>query len=394
MTHAERQRHLERLLVAGYSLWHPQPFCQIRPAWCQRWPALHAALLAMDDDQVSHFNDHGEAARSWLAGYVRDFCELTEMSRLIDLPPAVPGSLAEGGKHWAWEIPGRKEAQVRAFAAAARASSKPLVDWCGGKGHLGRCLGIAWKVPVLSLDIDPELCAEGRGLAQRAGVAQDFQIADALASGGILHADQHLVALHACGELHRTAIREGSRQRVAALDIAPCCYHRGVAESYQALSSASKLELRRDDLRLAVTETVTASPRLARQRDRGMAWKLGFDALRRQLQGDEYRSFKPVSAEWLRAEFPVFCQLMAEREQLSLPSGLVLADFERQGWQRQREVVRLSIVRHAFRRPLEIWLVTDMALYLEERGYAVDLAVFCERRLTPRNLMLSARWTG
>ena len=53
--------------------------------------------------------------------------------------------------------------------------------------------------------------------------------------------------------------------------------------------------------------------------------------------------------------------------------------------------MRFSIVRHAFRRAIEVWLVLDLACYLEERGYAVALGSFCERHLTPRNLLISAR---
>jgi len=53
--------------------------------------------------------------------------------------------------------------------------------------------------------------------------------------------------------------------------------------------------------------------------------------------------------------------------------------------------MRLSIVRHAFRRPLEVWLALDLAVRLENDGYAVDLGRFCERPLTPRNLLISAR---
>jgi hypothetical protein len=55
-------------------------------------------------------------------------------------------------------------------------------------------------------------------------------------------------------------------------------------------------------------------------------------------------------------------------------------------------VMRLSIVRHAFRRPLEIWLVLDLACYLEQQGYSVSIGSFCDRQLTPRNLLISAQY--
>jgi hypothetical protein len=56
----------------------------------------------------------------------------------------------------------------------------PVLDWCGGKGHLGRLLALAWEVPVHTLEIDPGLCVAGTDLAVRAKVNQTFVVADAL----------------------------------------------------------------------------------------------------------------------------------------------------------------------------------------------------------------------
>jgi hypothetical protein len=53
-------------------------------------------------------------------------------------------------------------------------------------------------------------------------------------------------------------------------------------------------------------------------------------------------------------------------------------------------VRRFELVRHAFRRPLELWLVLDIALGLEERGFEVQIGRFCARTLTPRNLLVVA----
>jgi len=393
---ARRRQRLDVLLAAARPLWQAQPFREPRPAWCAAHPALAAELLALDQATAEGLNNDGRAARAWLArrlpgGAWGDL--LAEVDELVALPMATPAaeSPVAPPSRWAWEIPGRKQAQIEAFARAARASGRPVIDWCGGKGHLGRLLGLTWAVPVDSLDIDPALCAAGQTLARRAGVVQGFRVADALGAGATVAGEHHLVALHACGDLHRTAIQAGARGRVSALDVAPCCYYRGVAERYQPLAPGTRLDLGRDDLRLAVTETVTASPRLARQRDQAMAWKLGFDALRRALGQTTYRSFKPIPAPWLRAEFPDFCRWLAGREGVALPPGLDLHSFALQGWRRQGEVLRLSILRHAFRRPLELWLALDLAAFLAGEGYATALSTFCARALTPRNLLLSAR---
>jgi hypothetical protein len=216
------------------------------------------------------------------------------------------------------EIPGRKQRQIEAFAAAAPVTGRPVLDWCGGKGHLGRLLALHWQTPVTTLEIDPALCAAGEALAERQALAHEFLVADALTAD--IPAGRHAVALHACGELHRRLVEGAADAGLAGLDVAPCCYHRGIADAYRPLSGPLRTELSRDDTRLAVTETVTASPRLARQRDREMAWKLAFAEWQRQTLG-AYRNFRPVPAAWFRAAFPEFLAAMAARAGLPLPSA-------------------------------------------------------------------------
>ena len=64
--------------------------------------------------------------------------------------------------------------------------------------------------------------------------------------------------------------------------------------------------------------------------------------------------------------------------------------MEADGWRRLAEVRNLELVRGLFRRPLELWLVLDRALFLAENGYRVEVGTFCESALTPRNLMVLA----
>ena len=389
MRYAERLRQLDALLLASREFWHPQPFREHRPVWCARWPALLEQLLALPDDAVVHLSADSAAAMRLLAACCP---ALAELHVLAALPVRTSKTLSDHGERWAWEIPVRKRQQIEAFAAAVDSENEPILDWCGGKGHLGRLLALQFKQPVRTLEIDRQMCAQGESLAGRLGLNQQFLPADALTAEDILQPLQHAVALHACGHLHRALIGHGARAGVRRLDVAPCCYHLGVKGFYPAFDPALQNRLSLDDTRLAVTETVTASPRLQRLRDQEMAWKLGFSELRRELSATkDYQSFKPVPAAWFRENFTVFMQLMAAREQLLLPTGLPLLSFEQIGWQRQREVMRLSIVRSAFRRALEVWLALDLVCHLERSGYTVELGQFCARELTPRNLLISAR---
>lgn len=387
MRAAEHRRQLDIALLAWRDLWHPQPFREARPVWCEQWPALTAALLALSDAEAAHLNDDVTDALCWLAGYLPDIdalLPLIEISAAEHAPPPVPG------ERWAWEIPGRKRSQIEAFVGAVKPGGEGVIDWCGGKGHLGRLLGLAWQQPVHTLEIDAALCADGEHLARRIGLDHRFLERDALAVTDWPRQGQHAVALHACGNLHRRLIEHGAGAGVSRFDVAPCCYYRGVEAHYQPLSASGQLQLTRDDTRLAVTETVTASPRLTRQRDHDIAWKLAFTEWRAQASDAPYKTFKPVPAPWLRGRFADFLACMAARENLLAPEARHLEAIEAVGWQRQREVMRLSIPRHACRRALELWLALDLAEYLEARGYAPSLATFCDRQVTPRNLLLTA----
>ncbi|MBC8786914.1 SAM-dependent methyltransferase, partial [Pseudomonas fluorescens] len=66
------------------------------------------------------------------------------------------------------------------------------------------------------------------------------------------------------------------------------------------------------------------------------------------------------------------------------------AALEAHGWRRLAHVRNLELVRALFRRPLEMWLVLDRALFLADQGYNVEIGSFCEPTLTPRNLMVLA----
>lgn len=385
---SERQRALEELLLAQRSLWHPQPFRELRPVWVDALPGLADTLISLDDDETEWLADDDIAARALLGKHLAG---LDALQCLLDLPVCAANPSVPAGNRWAWEIPGRKRQQIEAFAAAAQTAGQPVLDWCCGKGHLGRLLALNWRLPVTGLERDQTLCEAGAVLGQRAGVDHRFLAADALLTEAQPQAAQHVVALHACGHLHRRVIRQGAMRGVARFDVAPCCYHLGVDGSYQPFSEGRQLTLTHDDARLAVTETVTAPARDRRRRDREMAWKLAFDAWRRLVTDGSYRNFKPIPSAWMLGSFADFMRWMTAREGLPDIAGGDLDRFEHQGWIRQREVMRYSIVRHAFRRAVEVWLALDLAVFLENASYDVRLGVFCPRQLTPRNLLLSAR---
>lgn len=389
MNHRERFLELQSVLNAHQMLWRPSPFYVHRPEWCAHWPDLAEAILGLDDPTLEHFTADPEACRAWLATRL-PVAHL--LGPLCDLPELPPRELPPCDAHFDWFIPGRKREQIDAFAAHGPAAQAPLLEWCAGKGHLGRRMALSDDLPVSSLEIDPALCEDAARLAARAGIAQTVLCADALHDASRTHVRDHAVlALHACGELHRSLVRTAAHDGAHSYRIAPCCYYRGAQDGYRPLSRDAALQLDGSTLRLAVTETVTAPQRVRQRLARDQTWKLAFIALRNALEGEKIRPFRPVPAIWLSGDFATYSRSLAQREGVALPDGVDWAHWLAAGERRRAEVRRFELVRHAFRRALEMWLVMDVALGLEEAGFEVDVGTFCPRSLTPRNLMVLAR---
>ncbi|MCA1791810.1 MAG: SAM-dependent methyltransferase, partial [Thioalkalivibrio sp.] len=303
-------------------------------------------------------------------------------------------------ERWGHHVGGRKWRQIVAFAARVQvASGQSVVEWCAGKGHLARTLAHSHGTPVTALESDARFCREGQVLAERQGVSLHLHEQDVLAPDVLrwLHPSAHVVALHACGDLHLRLL-DLAAQTGCAISLVPCCYHRTVHERYQPLSQTGRelavrhaLVLTRQDLALAVQETVTAPFHMQRQRRRAKAWRLGFDLLQRELRGvDAYLPVPRLRYGALPADYQGFCRWAAAEKRLALPSGIDWKTGECTGWARLEEVERLEQVRHLFRRPLEVWLALDRARLLDEAGMRVDLGSFCDRAVTPRNLLLRA----
>ncbi|MCY1349815.1 Methyltransferase domain protein [compost metagenome] len=298
---------------------------------------------------------------------------------------------------FASDVPGRKWQQLEAFVQHLPFSGQPRhwLDWCAGKGHLGHLL--AWQGgEATCLEHDPALVEAGQQLSQRRHTPARHQLQDVLAADTARRVEPHHtpVALHACGDLHVRLLQLASAAGCPQLAVAPCCYNRTTADHYQPLSTAaqiSSLHLSRDDLGLPLSETVTAGARVKRQRDTSMARRLAFDLLQRDLRGlDDYLPTPSLPSAWLHKDFRSYCHHLAALKDLPPPGERDWSTLEAAGWQRLAAVRNLELLRALFRRPLELWLLLDRALYLQERGYRVRLGSFCPSQLTPRNLLLLA----
>ena len=385
-----RFQALDAFLIEYQGLWRPRPFTQLQLPWETEHPELSQWLRrrSLAEAEANHNHPHDLPAPA-------PFPQLAAQALRLSAVDKLPAHSLDPARHRLnVDVPGRKWQQIEAFGAALTFAQTPAhwLDWCAGKGHLGRRL-LQPGQRLTCLEYDPALIASGQALSDHHGLPAAHCLQDVMADVTI-DPEHTPVALHACGDLHVRLLQLASAAGCKQLALAPCCYNRINAERYQALSGAGRaslLTLSIDDLGLPLSETVTAGNRARQQRDTSMARRLGFDRLQRQLRGcDDYLPTPSLPTSWLDKSFADYCRELANLKNLSTGEQDWPA-LEAYGWQRLAEVRNLELVRGLFRRPLEMWLVLDRALFLSEQGYNVEVGTFCEPTLTPRNLMVLAQ---
>ncbi|PSW18379.1 methyltransferase [Photobacterium sanctipauli] len=383
---------LDAVLAETRHFWQFMPFSVQPDEWQAQYPALYQWLNSLSDEQMAELLDDPQALAFQLAPYIpqaQQLYRLSQVEGLARIERIAPKGLDIG-------IPGRKWQQLQAFNGALPALNLPWLEWCAGKGYLGRVLTATHQTPVVSLEWQQALCDSGAAAAEKLKLAMTFVQGDAFSADSeqYIHAGQHAVALHACGDLHVSLLQRVASKQGQAVSVSPCCYHLIRDKSYQPMSrlaQQSELALSKHDLRLPLQETVTAGNRVKNLRFVEVSFRLGFDSLQKHIQAtDEYMPVPNVQKALLNDGFEAFCRWAAEKKQVTLPDNIDFAYWQQVGEQRFGWVEKLELVRQLFRRPLEMWLVYDRACFMEESGYQVTVGTFCDKPITPRNLLIHA----
>ena len=257
---------------------------------------------------------------------------------------------------------------------------------------------------------------------------------------------QRLVVAPCCYEKHRLGSSSSSSSSSSFSDPFAAAF----SPLSATVASRSTLRLRHEDLYLARADgPVTGSAKERSLRTRERTWRLAFDCWRREVTAGQQETASLASAgdddplgawrhtgvacdEVVAAQreeavlevpsaprrilvhgdalpeeaFATFCRHCVSadgrnadaRRQLApaLEAAIASGALRSQGYVERGaallgRVERLELVRRAFQRPLELWLASDLALYLEESGYDVEMTALCERKITPRNIAIVAQ---
>lgn len=405
LTQSTLFKRLDTLLIQSRDLWQVKAFdCTALP-WATRFPRLAECVWSIADEDIDDVDRvQSDLIATLLPSLTEDLTEAGlewELS-LLDISAPLcdePDELLLSGKalsHFSAGIKGRKFEQISAFAAQLTQCDSEVLEWCAGKGHLGRLIAKAHNRSVVSLEWQESLCEAGSAFAEQWHLPQTFICADAFAANqSQLKVNQQAVALHACGDLHIELLRLAASAGTRNIAFSPCCYHLIRAREYEALSTDarnSRLSLSRHDLQLPLQQSTIAGSKQQELRHKEIAWRLGFDSLQREVRGCEhYLPIPSIKQSQLSGDFSVFCLWAAQSKAVRLPENIDFGYFEQLGLKRQRLTRRIDLVAHLFRAVLEHWLLLDRICFLEEQGYRVSLRKFCSERVTPRNSLIQAK---
>ncbi|PML59498.1 methyltransferase [Vibrio lentus] len=386
---------LDSFLLEHQVYWRSEPFhlCQAQQ---QPWVNVNRPLVDwLNSLSIENIQILKEQPQVLIMELIRFLPELETANQNIQFDNStlvgldLPRGTADG-------IPGRKLQQIVAMGEASleHHHGKEWLEWCSGKGFLGRILSQQSDQKVTSFEWQQSLCESGQKIADAQHLDMSFVQGDAFSKEAdrVFNSNQHAVALHACGDLHVELVKKSVSHGLPAVTISPCCYHLIRDENYQAMSSVAKnsaLTLSKSDLRIPLQETVTGGERVKRHRQLEMSYRLGFSQLLKgELGVDEYVPVPSIKKSELSEGFESFCCWASEVKEISLGSDIDFDSYLVQGETLFWEMEKLSLVQQVFRRPLEVWLALDRAIYLQEQGYEASIEEFCERSITPRNLLI------
>lgn len=172
----EKFQQLDHYLSDLQNYWRFEAFHHSDYPWARFNPALSDFLDALSEQQFVHYQQFPESLYLRLTAFINPLRSLQDSLFVINKIRAseseVPFWLTTG-------IKGRKCSQIAAFATQIN-NAYPVLEWCAGKGHLGRLISWQQTLPVTSIEWQQKLCDLGEAEATKMQISQVFKQADIL----------------------------------------------------------------------------------------------------------------------------------------------------------------------------------------------------------------------
>lgn len=331
--------------------------------------------------------------------------ELGQLPQVRSYPP-----MPENSFTWLYIIP-KKQHEIKLLAPHLnhlyhQQKIDQVLDIGGGIGLLAQTLNNQYQLKVTSVDMNPVL--QDTGIKRHEKNAKNphnkvqyknIKVETGGDFSNLLEAKVMPVGLHTCGRLALDIIKVSALKKVPALVNFGCCYH--TLDQTAELQNLSHFSQSNDPIwmsKYALTLSCRAHRKMS-ENDYDLKMKVKFYRYAIHILLHDHYGIKEIvnlgnsNPKLYNESFGDYVLEQFKRIDLS-PKHTIhelntfFGDPELKLLIEQ--MLAAGLIRNAFGRVLELYLLLDRAIYLEEQGYQVQVEEFFDEELSPRNIGITA----
>ncbi len=309
--------------------------------------------------------------------------------------------------HWAYVgVKYKKKHELDTFAALITSLHEKhhydsLVNIGGGMGHLSRIVAHYQLIDCCDVDMNKELQDQGE---KRLG---KYPLPDGARPVSFIHQEigkntdlsQHFkkdgltTGLHTCGVLAVRHLEMAIKSKVKTVINFGCCYAKSVCDTDFELSSCSKdfpLKLTNHALTLGTRSHTSISYDDFVHKTKVKRFRYTLHLLcKEKLKIDRFITVGNGTKAHYKGNFSNYVMDMLDR--VGIKHNLSLDELD--AYYNDPDIVKIvrkmylmNIIRWQLGRLIELYILTDRALYLQDNGYDVRMAQVFNEEISPRNI--------
>ncbi len=415
MNHRERLQHIIDFLKPYQKIWqneimleYPLPFKHYPMNWVHELAAFteKSDVIRLEKKDVQDYVKNPE-----LLHFYESIEKLAKVDSLPELTPLPIDRFT-----FLYTIP-KKQHEIKKLAPFVKSLTEKqkiehVIDIGGGIGKLAQTLSYAYDIKMVSIDMDPVLQQTGvkrhkktfKGLLPKVEYVTALVDREDATFKKLLSPQSLTLGLHTCGALANHQIMISANYRIASILNFGCCYHKlefdsdGQNISAFTKSHPDKIELSHFALALSARAHRKMDAEDYDLKQKVKAYRYAIHFLLHDFYGKtELTTLGNSNPKLYDEDFGTYALDQLSRIHLtSLHTQEELNDWYNETIRQEIlwEMTASGLIRNAFGRLLEMYVLLDRCIYLEEQKYDVQLLEFFDEEVSPRNLGVLATRMG